>query len=360
MLFAAPLISLSQNNFKPGFIVKNTGDTVNGFIEEGNERKLAETVAFKKDVAQTESQKLTVKDITSFGYYDGNVFVKIAYNGPEENTQGVSFAKYLLKGHYRLYAFLKDEHRYFIIKTPEDSTYLLYDDIYTVASGIVLQTGNFKNVLAFVAGNCDNLRNRVQETGYDETDILDFVKQVNNCVSPSAANEVLYKKPKTETYVYAYAGGLYVGAGYEFTGRIILRSVLPSVDRKTSLNVGINYMDNYKTQTFHAFYLGQSSVITAKSKVSSGILSIPLTLQYYFAKGKVQPYFDGGFCFDRATQTGLLDADLNASPKTITNSLTYVAAVGVDFVFNPNLAIKADWRYEFLTQYPTIGVAYTF
>jgi len=236
----------------------------------------------------------------------------------------------------------------------------MYDDIYTVPSGIVLQTGNFKNVLAFAAGSCDKLRNRVQEIGYNETDVLAFLRDINACVSPATGNDVLYKKPETEIHVYAYVGGIDVGAGYEVTGRLIAKFTLPSTDKRTALNIGVNFMRNYKTKTYHYFYSGLSSVITAKSNVANNMISVPITIEYDFATGKIRPYFDGGICFNRNNQSGQLDQYLNPLPTSTSNGFSFVAALGVDYMASTNLLIKAEWREEYLLHYPTIGVAYTF
>ena len=79
VLFAASLIfisSFAQSNLKPGFIVKNTGDTVRGLIEEVEVKKLSNKISFSSTNAQTGD--FTTSDINGFGYDGGNSFQKIS------------------------------------------------------------------------------------------------------------------------------------------------------------------------------------------------------------------------------------------------------------------------------------------
>jgi hypothetical protein len=358
LLTALYFTGFSQNNFAPGFIVKNNGDSVKGYIEQGNEAKIFEKVNFKSDLTQNATQYLTATDISSFGFFGGNTFKKIAYTDPTENKQYVTFAKYLLKGYNSLYTFSRDDRTYFLIKNQQDSTYLLYDDIYT-STGSYTQTGNFRNVLLFVASGCGNLRNQITQLSYTEGEMLGLVAKINNCVAPSVANEVLYKKPKTELHVYGYAGGMYLGSNHEFTGRLIAKFTLPSVDKKTSLNVGVNFMQNYKTQYVYIAYEGNYLGTKTKQTVTNNIVSIPFTLQYYFTTGKVRAYFDAGFCYIFRNESGVLDEFRNPT-TTNDNGPTYVIGAGIDYFVSNNLFIKADWRQEYMLHYPTIGISYFF
>jgi hypothetical protein len=60
--------AFSQGTFKPAYIVKNSGDTVRGYIEEGNENKISATVSFKKNIVETSAQSFTVADLIAFGF----------------------------------------------------------------------------------------------------------------------------------------------------------------------------------------------------------------------------------------------------------------------------------------------------
>jgi hypothetical protein len=56
----------------------------------------------------------------------------------------------MLSGYYKLLFFSKSDRIYFLVHTPEDSTYLLYDVNYTM-TGVVKEESNYKNLLLFLA-----------------------------------------------------------------------------------------------------------------------------------------------------------------------------------------------------------------
>lgn len=351
-------VASAQSNFKPAFIVKNNGDTLKGFIEQGNEGKISSKVSFKTDVNEKTVQTFTVDDITAFGFDDGNTFKKIEFNNTLENKQQANFGECLLSGYYSLYYFLKDEHGYYVVKSRQDSTYLLYDDMYTT-TGSYVQAGNFKNILLFLATGCDNLKNRVQQLGFSEKEVVGFVTDVNKCVAPTETSTALYKKPKTENHIFAYAGGMYVGKGHEITGRVITSFTIPAIDRRTSINIGINYMQHSQSKDVYIPYLGNIYGNTTPETIVTNTVSIPVTIEYRFTDGKIQPYFGAGVCYIFRHQSGELNQD--RKPTSFSDSgPTYVITAGIDYTPVKNLAIKAEWRQEYGSHYPTLGIAYFF
>lgn len=358
LVLALSLYASAQDTFKPGYIVKNSSDTVKGFIEEGDESKISGIVTFKKNLSETAAQSFTVADIKAFGFEGGNTFRKIAYTDPD-NKPTENFAKSLLKGYYNLYDFLKQDRRFYIIKNQQDSSYLLYDDYFT-SSGSYVQYGNYRNVLVFICGSgCEKLKDRATQASFNDGALIDFVKQVNACVAPSSQSEVLYIKPKMETRFFVYAGGMTFGKKHELTGRVNARFTLPSVDRKTSLNLGVNYMQHFEDKDIYIPYAGNYNGAKTNEKVTTNYVSINATFNYYLTNGKVRPYFDGGFGYSIRNQSGELNFE--RQPTTHNDKgLTYVAAIGVDVNITPSLFIKAEWRQETVAHLPTVGIAYFF
>src|SRR5215471_6773694 len=126
---AMPVLCYSQSDFKSGFIVKNNGDTVKGFLKEDVQSELQKGVVFKSSNTDA-GTTLTFSDIKAFGYDGGNTFKKISYADPSDNSSNELFAKLMLNGHYTLYSFYKSDRQYYVVKTSEDSTYLLRDASY--------------------------------------------------------------------------------------------------------------------------------------------------------------------------------------------------------------------------------------
>ncbi len=265
----------------------------------------------------------------------------------------------MLKGYNQLFTYVKTDRRYFIIKTQEDSTYLLYDDFYTY-SGSDIQRGNFKNVLMLASKNCEKLKIQLERLNYSEAEIIGFTKQANNCAAPGSNSEELYVRPKGEVHFTVYAGGIYLGEQTLFSAKLQARYTLPSVDKKNSLNVGIHYINMHKTRNYYNSYGGASSNVAVPATIATQMVSIPFTLQHYFTTGHVRPYLEAGFCYAMAKISGELNPNTTLASPYDENTFDLTGAAGVDYRINANIGLKAEWRYEHKVLLPSLGVAVTF
>lgn len=352
--FFFPIICFSQTDFKPGFIIKNNGDTLKGYLEPIETKKISNTISYTL-ANSGQPQTFTTEDIKAFGYDVENTFERVYYTNLSDFRVNKLFAKSLSKGYYSLYTFWEKDIKYFIIKTPDDSCHFLYDDN-MASSGFMHEKGNFKNQLLYFSISCNELKPSIDRLEYNESTLISYIAKLNKCVSPSTTNNVVYKKEKSQLSVYAYAGGMALGNGHEYTGRILGRLTVPSVDKNISLNFGVNYMDYQKTTLGLIYvngYPGYRHETTSKT-----IFSIPLTIQYYFTNGFIKPYLDAGLTFDYIKNENTVDARYSKPTKETKFGPAFTAALGIEGYITKQLAIKADYRYELFVHYPTVGVAY--
>lgn len=359
LVMMLPMLTFAQNSFKPGYVVTNNADTVKGYIEEGNENGISEKFVFKKDPTDKASQKYTPADAAGFGFYGGNRFIRVTIDNPVEKQPNTVFAKALLKGYNQLFTYVKTDRRYFIIKTKEDSTYLLYDDYYTY-SGSEILAGNFKNALMLISKNCANLKIQLERLNYSEADIIGFTKQANNCAAPGSNNEELYIRPKGQVHFTAYGGGIYLGEQTLFSAKLQARYTLPSVDKKNSLNVGVHFLNMHKTKDYMFYPNGTSSGRTIQATVTTQMVSLPVTLQHYFTTGHFRPYLEAGFCYVMAKISGELNPNSTTASPYSPSTFDIAAAAGVDYNITPNIGLRAEWRYEYTWLLPAVGVTVSF
>ncbi len=69
-----PNSGFSQKTLQEGFIVKNSGDTIQGYIQNKNEKALLNKCYFKQDI-QNEMQVFSPDDLVGFGFKNGRAFV---------------------------------------------------------------------------------------------------------------------------------------------------------------------------------------------------------------------------------------------------------------------------------------------
>ena len=85
--------------------------------------------------------------------------------------------------------------------------------------------------------------------GYSEKSIADFVQQTNNCFSGGSPHEFGDNKQKLAITPIIFAGGFPLsGQNAQTTANFTLRLTQPRIDKKLSLNIGVNYSSTtYKT-----------------------------------------------------------------------------------------------------------------
>ena len=219
---------------------------------------------------------------------------------------------------------------------------MLYDDLKT-NTGDLIEKGNYLNQLNFAAVGCPSIQQSIETTRFSEITLTRIVEKINQCQAPGTASTVYYQKPKSETRIYGYAGGLPLGEQYEYTGQVLVRFILPTQSKKTSLNTGIIYSKTRGEDPKYDF-------------LETDVVLIPVTIQHNLTTGIVQPYIYAGLgaVYRREntdeSQTGL-QRSWGVSP---------VLGAGVDVYITKRLIARADMRYDIFLHFPTVGIAYRF
>jgi hypothetical protein len=346
--------NFAQQNFTGGYVILANGDTLRGYLQEEVEGSLVTGVTFSNNENGTSSKKYVVTDAKAFHYDQGSSFEAVSYNDLN-NTPTTTFAKLLLTGYYRLYSLRIKDVIFFVVKN-NDSTQLLYDDIRRT-DGTIETTGNYVNVLSFLSRTCDKLKNEVTRLRYAEPEMLSFVSRLNQCISPDETNTSFYLKPHSTATVYLYAGGLPLGDEYELIGRVGAKITTPSISKNLSLGIAFTYSTHKQIDSYEQN--GSSYITTFEYNHILKLQTLSGSFQYDFATGRLRPYFQAGIGLTFSQEQDPIN---HGGVEKFENDFgaSFLAAIGVEGYVTKHLAIKADWRYEVLFHYPTIGVAYFF
>jgi hypothetical protein len=342
---------LSQTTFLPGYVVEN-GDTLGGDLGIDRQKNLAHRVSFRQD-GKTEFVKFPPSRLTAFRYDDGSLYRTISFVNSlvSPSITETVFAHALVGGVYSLYSVNADGFMYYIVKK-DSSTWFLYND---KISGMDVVHGNFRSMLLLFGTGCGGPD--VETIAYTEKEMASFMMRVNECQAPGAAGINYYVKPRQEVHFFVYAGGLPGAENNQVTLDAAVRFVNPMLDPKVSLNIGLHYSHTGNLAPMQVLvYTPQGSydVETEKVKASHQVFSIPVTLQYNLLKGSIQPIVYLGF-------SAAYQLENPANPNTDQRiGLTVLAGVGIEGYVSAHFLVKADWRYELLTQHPSIGVGYKF
>jgi hypothetical protein len=341
---------IAQQDFDPGYIIKPNKDTIRGFIKIDLESDLTNSIHFKNDEGST-LKEYRAEDLSGF-CIQKDVYKSIRFmNTAEDSIMETAFVKQLVTGEYNLYAYGKPDRKFYLLQ--KDTTlYFLYDGV-NRNSGEIIQKGNYYNYLNLIAVPCEKLTNLVGRVGYNDQDMAVFISKVDNCETPGNATNY-YQKPKTLVQPMIFAGGLPVSPTNQFSASFLLHITLPRLDKKTSVNMGVNYSNLTKESDARSDYFYPYKLLTHYQ-----IFSVPVTFQYNFTTSRIQPYFYAGLSGDYISKTtNTRNYSIPANDHEF--GLSLVAGIGIQARIVSQLFIRADWRYEVILQYPAIGVAYQF
>jgi opacity protein-like surface antigen len=346
----------AQKTTHPGYIVRSTGDTVRGYLQEVLITDEVSRVGFKPNAADNEFTLYTPDQVTAFQYDSGHVYRALTFTNTLRSpaVPQTSFARLLVSGECELYS-LHDNTLYFLVRKNATVHFLYDDDIH--AEPFI--PGNFRNKLNFFAVGCDSAREGIERLAYNEESLIRYFRNLDACLNPNQTTTVYYQKAKAHWGFFAYAGGfVYSGHRNQFTGEARLQLTFPQLTRGLSFNLGFRYVntDRRIMDPITANYLHPSYGIVNYKQTS-----IPLTLQYNLTHGIVQPYI---FVGASALQTKMASTEIYLpfieDEVYKTWNVALLAGVGVEVPLTGFLQARVEWRYEQFIQFPTLGVSVRF
>ena len=119
MVVLLSTISISAQKYKAqnpveGFIVTNTGDTIQGTIDYLSEEKCAMSCMFKGK-AENDFRQYTPNDIQSYRLLNNGVFY-VRRNYPVDRVSRTFFAEFLLQGSVSLYHYFDGQQHYYFLE----------------------------------------------------------------------------------------------------------------------------------------------------------------------------------------------------------------------------------------------------
>lgn len=345
----------AQDHSLPGYIVRNSGDTVHGLLKEQGSDESAKRISFKASATDNDYQVFGVDEVKSFQYDGGNVFRAISFPDTRKEGETVTravFGTLLVSGEYDLYSFTEGGILYFLAER-DGSFYVMYDDD---LRSFPYVKGNFRNELNFFAVSCDAANGQIGQVDYSVASVIQFFQKLNACVSPGKAVATYYHKPKANAGLFAYAGGIPLGNQSQLTAEVRLRMVWPQVNPNMSFNLGFRYAEVIKKQVKDPYYLAAAIYHHETYQLKS----LPLTIQYNITRGVVQPFVYAG--------VSLLNVNIvTDDPALIDTYSAYYHHYGVEGLVGGGVEVRlahflwarVDWRWEYLVQYPTVGLALT-
>lgn len=180
-----------QKNFKPGYVVLNSRDSLRGEIDYGNWDYNPKTVTFRE---KGNTQVYKIADLPGFGVDGEDVYQRYIvsfHNSPaelatakknfgEELITDTVWLRLLYTGEKKLYELNTGDRPYFFIHDKEDNPRELIFRV-RLTDGVLYRDEQYKNLLTTYIPENDNgsLTRILEKLDYRQKDLVEFFEKIN-------------------------------------------------------------------------------------------------------------------------------------------------------------------------------------
>ena len=266
----------AQTDFRSGYIIKNSGDTLYGQIDYGVNELMSRICKFRN--SDNVNIEYSPNDISGYRFTDSKYYVT-----KEVNNKKV-FMEYLIKGRVNIYYLLdgKGGH-YYINKECGQLSEIPYEESIQKIDNKLLLNKSTKHIglLNYYMHDAPGFQSRIQNIGRpDHNNLIKLAEDYHNAVCKNEKCIIYEKKAgPLKVSITPYIGltkhKAYNTVMTEFGGYIYLW--LPGASEKLCLKTGLAY-----------FKLKENSE-------NLNIYKVPLQLQYVYRAHKLQFLISEGF-----------------------------------------------------------------
>ncbi len=340
-------LTFSQENYIPGYVIKNNTDTLFGFVDYRNWESNPDRIKFKTNI-ENDPVIFYPTDINEFKvdkeiYVSGIVDTEVSpihtdrlSDDPQVNIKvDTAFLQTLFKGKKSLYyyRFSLDKENFYIKQNGEFEL-LVYKKYLKKQLGLPVINENKKYVgqLILYLNDCETITQKLENTSYGQNSLIKLFQYYYKC-SPS---EIYFQKEKEKAYfeIGVLAGAsvttlkfqsdtydYLVEAGYDpsvnFSAGLYFDLILPRNHGKWSFNNEILYSSYKVTGSYENYYS------TTTTEIGYSYLKINSLIRFKYPVGQFFIFLNGGFSNGFAiseTNYKKLELDYNSTGSHIEGS----------------------------------------
>jgi hypothetical protein len=308
-LFILPEFAFSQTDFRKGFAITNTKDTLTGLIDFKSGFRSYKFCDLKVP-GDREVTRYTPGELSGFGFISDKHFESREITGKDQLVKKV-FLEVLVKGYASLYRY---EDQFFIAK---DSLFLhpLVDEVKErMVNGTLVLTHSNRHIatMNMLMSDCAVLQNKIQQLKLNENSLTTLVEKYNTCkggitktykadqpwikVMPGIVGGLNISKLKFQTGLRHLDGSF--NAFRSSIAGISLEVLSPRLSGRLSVQVAALYLkSNYNLFTSTADADNPSVARRDYVAINLTQLKIPFGFKYSFPERKITPYFGLGPSF---------------------------------------------------------------
>ncbi len=321
------LTTSAQHNFIPGYIVKTSGDTIKGLIDEGTETNNSALCNYKAEVDASVTAFLP-NEIQGYGFITNKHYT--TKNIQPKGAVVYYFLKYLVNGTTSLYSLNQPGLERYFIERGTGFYELTNDDISFDKDGVTYKkkSNRYIGTLKVIMTDTPQMFPFIESTDFKKRSLVNLLERYYTMVNQPNAY-IAYRETKfvVPRQKIQFRIGASLGLGlsqmgykssidyYKSYDPRVLSSNIPGlgnvpVTAVTSINIIPSLCLNINRGTKNSFQVELGFVRNTYKfnafTVQTNRLTVPLMYRRGFGyRKKVEPFINGGIClgFNLETQT---------------------------------------------------------
>ena len=375
-------ICFGQNDWKSGCIIKATGDSVKGFIDNRDSKSNSKVCYFRKD-ENSQTQEFTPYQIAGYRLTNSKYFISKVVEG--QNSGKPVFLEFLIQGKLNVYHYSDNEEYYYAEK--ELKIYELKSkEVTREIQGVtyIQQSNEYIGLLNYLLDDA-HIQADINNSKLSAKSLIGIAKKYHEkvCKDESCIVYEMNVKP-LHVVLGVHAGqsvnslnfgdrsktnfviGNLVGFKVEFENAFswkenfsfVIDFNLNSLNKCQLTSTSNNYSTtvNYNNTRYRLVknlwsYSGQEETNRIDVDLKTYMLRIPLTLNYALSKGKVRPYIGLGIIntIVLSQNKDFIHQDMYAeyNQSIPTYQVGLVGRIGSKYMLTNKQALYAELNYEY-------------
>ncbi|WP_346854426.1 hypothetical protein [uncultured Draconibacterium sp.] len=345
--------AFSQSHFKPGYIITNQNDSINGYINYRSNNKNTFECEFKKDI-HSESQKYSANDILAYRFTGSKYYVSHKLHS---NDSANIFLEYLIDGIVDLFFYCDSKGEHYLIQKENESLVEMtneYKPVYKNGNQFAYNTKQYVGILKNTFKDCPEILDEVEDVSFYQNQLIRITKDYHNEVCDDKSCIVYSKNKSKLLFNYGVIAGVSIPK-LSFKHLKLMEDLNDDLTSTTPLNFGafITVADPQISEKISLY--GEASFEKNKFTADAVDISytslkvIPLAIRYAVPEQKISPVFMFGLIINNMLNlknTGILE-DTNCIEKGRLQA-GVVGGIGTEFNIFSDSRIFFMVRGEYL------------
>jgi len=301
----------SQSDYRKGFIITTSKDTINGLIDFRDGYKNNESCVFKKDVRE-DYTTYNPNQILAYGFVNDR-FYESKIEPDSTNTEKRIFFEVLVKGKASLYRLRGGLY----IDKDDSETYMLSNE----SVGEIKENGKvydkksnrYIGILKLLLSDCSELSNKIDNLSLTERSLTRIVGKYNSCVGQSSitfkesVNWVRFHyglvfgmNSSVINFEKEFQIGDHLSSGFDRVNSIMpgvsIEVLFPRFSERVSFHLNAFYL----TAKYVAFNTVETTTPTSYANdvtIELEQIKIPFGIRYTFPERSFTPFFNLGVSY---------------------------------------------------------------